>query len=559
MTTSAVAARDRLRVLLIDDDPSWAYAPFDVISHQFEGRKGSPLPSDLAQRYRSTNKLLPGIWDDEGTGDPRFAECFELWLLDRAEDGKKYRDLSLAVEQEDPASLGALGVLPDIILIDYDLSTRTTGAYDLPEVWAAISPLPLLRLAATSGVPPEEDASPMPANPGRELDRRGCYIGGLIAATFALHPCVPYPTTSKNNDHVGYDGQFFEWLLNDQFLDVWRERGGGKPRMVPVLRKAVTNLRRRLSDLIRSGAVLVSPDDLLALSEGKVDESFVLRTRSRYGPKRYPIRALFLDVDADQISQHASSWAVALLAIALGESGKSANDDYKDAKNLAKQVWETYQSTDFLERHRLSHLSHLASLNELTPEEEAKLASLREHFHVRDDGNGERCHERVCTVDSAGCSGRAKRWASLFLMVRLSQFAADAARKWQAIKGTLTASPAISAGEIRRNDIFLALFPCPAEPITISGVTLTEQWQGGVLDKLGKADKRIDSNGNNRDQCIKVTDVMKGHPWDSGVRPKQWGLKAGERRLLQMYAFDRGFEDRSKWPWSSKFGKLGDE
>jgi hypothetical protein len=97
---------DRIRVLLIDDNPTFL---------------------ELEKRVDGERVPVPVI-HDQGTGElerPELSELFELRWLASAGEAREFRDVSLAVAAVSPKALGKYGWVPEIVCFDYALTLDT--------------------------------------------------------------------------------------------------------------------------------------------------------------------------------------------------------------------------------------------------------------------------------------------------------------------------------------------------------------------------------------------------------------------------------------------------
>src|SRR3954464_1859151 len=91
---------NKIRILIIDDKPVYAYPTPDAFNHY-------PVVSD----------------DSDYNTLPELNKCFEVQWLQSPEDTKEYRDFCLEYEDQfGSVSLGQSGYVPEIILFDYALS-----------------------------------------------------------------------------------------------------------------------------------------------------------------------------------------------------------------------------------------------------------------------------------------------------------------------------------------------------------------------------------------------------------------------------------------------------
>lgn len=545
---------DRIRVLLIDDNPEFAFVRPEFVPEQWPS-EGAPAPPTAGQLTQHTQRVI-GVYSRH---DPRLAPHFEAQLLESAEAAKEYRDLCLRLETLGPRALGEHGWIPEIILVDYDLSQGQFTPADLGFAWPRVSPLFRLReQVARMGLTPPGGKGTRPDIDVAfgERDRSGCYAGGLIAASLAAHPCVPIPTTVQSDDQVGRDTLVFEWLLRDQFFDAWRNRGGKDPDMREVVAAGVQNWRRRLEEQVQAGDVLISLADLARASESAEISTLGLHVESRYCRRHLPLEGLFVDVPVEMAPATARDWAQRLLQTVLGGP---FGGDYAKGRELASALLARYDSLDFIDRYRLSDLFEEDNLPE---EDDAERTNLLRRFGVSGSGAKAKCTENTLDLETVKrgrgkYSERARRWAALFVMVHLSERATSAAAKWtdickaNAIRKEETV-PEMLTTDIGLLDVYLALFPCPEQPVKITQDKMHQTFLLR-LRRIGEAELMRPDDPSEKsgfwDLALKISDVLDGQDWnhEEGI----YGLLPGERRLLQAFASDLGFA-RDQWPtWLS--------
>jgi len=130
---------------------------------------------------------------------------------------------------------------------------------------------------------------------------------------------------------------------------------GSSPSWHDIIPRAVPNLRHRLEALAKANIIRISLDDLLSLCK---DGSYpVLTVTSRYGRRRYPVTALFID---GSVEPH--EWATTLLCQMWEQSGETMSGfeqtlkDLNAGRDLAKKLWDVYCSPRVDNRVRLSSL-----------------------------------------------------------------------------------------------------------------------------------------------------------------------------------------------------------
>lgn len=541
---------EKIRVLLLDDNPS---------------------SLNLIEEIDNMDFAFPQI-SDSATTDfsmPELNEFFELRWIASAAEAREFRDLSLLVSRTTPEALIREGWIPEIFCFDYAL----TGL-DIPigqrffpdELKNRLSPLSNLRRYVTSTSLATPEFSNLPhVNVAKGDDNYGCFAGGLIFTAFSDHPCGPVALTAKGNEKTaGTEASFFEWMLENEVHGTFKRKGRASPQWRELIPDGITVLRNRIEELARGSIIRVSLDDLIALAASGKHE--VLTIRSRYGLRRLPVRALFLDYKPPQREEAARSWAAGVLhKIFSGtEAGfKLTLEDFIQGRNLARILWTAYDSDDFGKRTRLSELlarDENEDDEKLTAEEQSELEELKRYFDVEDVEARSMCGAHYVDIRNERFSDRQKRWAALIIIVKLLARAAKVRHKLQGDRtpeGKQSGYDYTIYQPLQAADVYLALFPLARDPLILpfhAGRDPGSQW-GKPLTRFDDPRRGPSLRTNWGNIALKVYDVLNGLPWiEDAQQPKDtwtYGLMPGERQVLQHFAHSIGFGD-DEWEKDSQ-------
>jgi hypothetical protein len=537
---------DRLKVVLIDDEPE-------------------TLCGDPFYRYEdSLGELKP---------------FFDVRFLVTIEEAREFRDLSRAVQQQNPFALQSEGWVPEVIVCDYMLrGTDEPLEQRLPpeEPLMHISPLPRLsQFVKTTliGYPPEtekfEDAKISP-----DEESYGCFAGGLLFLTFADHPCSLVTRTKRMpSDLKGTHTEFFQWLLENDFriftgksarsnqLWQWLKPTIPKPlEWTDVLNIALPRLRDRLEGLAFQGSVAISLDDLMGLaSETSVE---ALTIESCYGIRRFPVRGLFADYGSDQWQTEAQDWASHVLGALLSSlidpnrdkfraTAKEEFGNYlrelKDAITLTEKLWEAYWQRDL--RHQRYELASLAEKYKQGEKiDEVHLNELLSSFRhtpldpdiLKKKKAQPELDKNVCEIRLGSCSDMSKRLSALMMIAKLIEFVNSAeANRRRELPGSPTLSQNLDL-RVNSDDVYAALFPLPKDPLHLPRVNDAHGWQK-ALAKLNDT-RFLSAKGDYyRNLGVNIDDVLDGEEWrESDNGPSTHGIRPTERQLLQWYLLSAG-------------------
>lgn len=516
------ASHDKIRILLVDDMPDG-------------------LPQDLG-------------WPHPRNGPPQmdvdYDEWFDFRWVATPEEACEYRDLSWLVGQHEPETLNHRGWLPELLVVDYALTqdTRTVADRvahaDSRESWVArLSPLPALReCAARNALIEDSREKRFSVTPRAGSEYWGCFIGGLLMTTFSDHACAPLTVTRYNQTTLGEqcpDAKFFEELMEVQSSGLLHATGlSASPTWRDIIPRGMRRLRQRIVALARANMIQISLDDLLSLADDGNHE--ILTVSSRYGRRRYPIQGLFIDNKDDPQQwarrQMEEAWA------SVYSSGKAGRDQHSggafeelaEASKLARSVWAAYVDKDtFAKRERLSELEALREETQsprgdgpvsrkkqptLTSDQTKTLEDLKHYFAV----DGSQCGKFADVLDDR-YSTKARRWAALFLVVRVLYARVHAvvvshARRSRA--HTSQIADVLANLPLNLKDVYLALFPLPRRPVALP-------WHKGDVSSAWRSDLLKIS--------VDVTRILNGE----GIEPK-------ERRILRMYAESVGADGEER-------------
>jgi hypothetical protein len=538
---------ERIRVLLIDDNPPWAMRAVSRLRDR--------LPETVVSTLSTTELHATEIPAISVEDDRVFERCFDLRWLDSAEAAKEFRDLSSLLARTHPEELLTTGWVPEIVCFDYALTGFNPSARVIPEsLRPFVSPLPRLRERVLELGLETLPEIPIPSSGAKPNDDNlGCFAGGLILSTFADHPVAAVATTRKGPETLkDTEAAVFEWFLNWEFFGTFDRKGRPKPDWKLLLSEGAANLRARIQNMVRARAIRTSIEDLLALSDSEEIDGLTLRIYSRYGLRHLPVPGLFVDHPPETRATEANAWARVVLrelfSITDGRDPLVNLSAFREGRQVTDALWHAYTSDLVDDRYRLSELARDES--KLNDTDRDELERLRKQFEVTDSG---RCRRHVVELRSFDCSDAAKRWAVLFMIVRLEATAAAARRKWELWCHELefVSAPRHTFASVQQADVWLALFPIPSTPVTIRDPYTTFS----VILKRLKADESSEIppslNGKWGNLTVLPADVLEGKQWfeSNSVPDDHWtyGLRRGERHILQMYAEDIGLPD-SDWP-----------
>lgn len=339
---------DRLNLLLLDDQPF--------------AKKASTGVAQLRREGASSN------WREA------LDRCFKLWWLQHPDEMRQYYYLVRAIKGRRIQTLGELGLLPELVVFDFAL-TSVAGYPATLENRKDTNPLPQLVDAATRLGCPEvmirREPLPDPRENGYPVgtDRFGCYAGSLINLELCDLPCVGIPTTQY---HQKAETFFFEWFLDRPLHGLFDSKSRTGATWDSLLHDGLPFLRAMLVDRMRAGTVRVSLHDLLHLihdppSPVTIQEQAIQIT-SIYGRRSLSLEALFFDrVHPDPTDEEARPEDRREEILAFSQSCLEAvfegiqsgaqrlvQSELEAAINLAERFQSTYLSEIFEERLRLS-------------------------------------------------------------------------------------------------------------------------------------------------------------------------------------------------------------
>lgn len=547
-------AVEKIRVLLLDDNPS---------------------SLKLIQYIDGVRCEFPQVSDSATTDDPmpELDQFFDLRWLASAAEAREFRDLSLLVSRTTPEALIREGWIPEIFCFDYALTGDDTpiGERFFPEkLTHLLSPLPNLRryVAACNLSQPESSNVPH-VDVAKNDDNYGCFAGGLIFTTFSDHPCGPVALTRKGSTKTaGTEASFFEWMLENEAHSTFKRKGRPEPQWRELIPDGIRVLRSRIEELARGSIIRVSLDDLIALTVSGKHE--VLTIRSRYGVRRLPIPALFLDYKPWQREDATRSWAAGVLDnIFSGAEGgfKLTLEDFIQGRELAQILWTAYDSDESVKRVRLSELlSKQSGRNQpdtLTDEEESELEKLKSHFGVRVVEARSMCGANYVDIRNERFTDRQKRWAALIIIMQLLARSVKVRNKLEGMRSPDAKQPGYDYSlcqPLSAADVYLALFPVARDPLILpfhDGTDPGAKWSKPLnrLDDDRHAPSARNDPRNWGSIALRVNDVLNGFAWreDPQQPTNGWtyGLMPGERQVLQHFAHSIGFGD-DEWEKDSQ-------
>jgi len=500
---------------------------------------------DKPDSLLSNNPSLPAV---PAVTVPGWEHLFEVLWLATLDEARDFRDAFRTICLRSPAAVGERGVIPEILLFDYAMNEETVPVRSRVRAGMAgyQKGSPLFRLENPPGgmetVGPLHSVKPTSTE---KADNDGCYGGGLLLEAFFGHPCVPVPTTRWGHAKTkGTEAAVFEWLLERDAGKEFEEKGRPEPKWTDVIPYALPRLRRRIAQLHDSRAVDLSWEDLSRLGNVKR-----LRMWSRFGLRKLPTDAIFLDYSDEDRTSEIKKWAAARLdsllkrTVRMSEDMPRAREEPNEGMRMADEIWKVYDSDLPLRREDLA-------LDEAAASEEEK-----QYFGLVATATGAKITKQVCTLEteSEATSPRSIRWAVLFLVIRLYAHKVRALQEFQehyAKTGFFFPRP---VKEVTAKDVWLALFPNPSE-YPANGDFSSKF--GYLLRRLNSKDDRPEmpaAAGDRGNLCIAIEHLIDGKRWhvDPGVPKNQWtfGLIEGEEEILRTYARDRGLNGSDGSPF----------
>jgi len=480
-------ATDRIRILWIDDREEMdgypeAHLPqefdewFEIVHHS---------PSKLPMSYRSAKEFMP---------------CLQKFWFGKNRD-----------------------ILPaEIIATDYNLAKRA-GLTVLDQTDEEID-----RDLLGDDIAESAGSASTSAGSTRSVNFEGLLISLFYGTLTYRHPSAIVPMTRYLSE-MPYEVETLHALV-EPFLGVDFQYIGLEDRKwVSIAKEGVKHLRRRIEKLYEAGDIVVSPSDLMMLTESA--RHAVLTVRSPFATRRMPVQGLFVDVPEAERDKKIQDWAKSLLALVGCE-------DLTQAQELAAMVWGAYNNNQLIEdRKNLSLL--YASRADGKDVDEAELERLNQLFGVE----GKKCKANCVDITSGDYSDRVRRWAALLvilnLLKRLIQIKNCVEKHVSRATGMSINNP--DGPVLTVDDLYLALFPAPRSPLIVP-------WhEGKYIDKSSgwvKALTRWKDRETGENLSLHVPDVLAGEGW----LPKgPHGLRASERLILQGFALDDDELTESDW------------
>lgn len=285
---------DRIRVLLIDDEPEHLQGDWKVNNKRI---RGTQLPG-----FRSPDSTS-GSKEDRDSANV-IINSFELRWVASVREARIFRDLSRQVQFRTPEQYRRCGWFPEIVVFDYAMSGNEKTVLErldkakLPlELAEELSPLPSLKRLVGEDYEDIIGKCPQPPSTGQTLrqDNMGLYCGGLISTLFGNHPSVPVALTRKgSNKTVGTPAAFFEWFIEKESGGTFQRKGKPLPSWLELLGEGAFALRVRIRELVIAGLIRVSLHDLLELSENGTSPT-IIHIDGGLSRRGLPLAGLFLD------------------------------------------------------------------------------------------------------------------------------------------------------------------------------------------------------------------------------------------------------------------------
>lgn len=279
----------------------------------------------------------------------------------------------------------------------------------------------------------------------------------------------------------------------------------------------------------------------MALIDNPQHETITIH--SPYATRRLPVQGLFVDVPTEKRDEAIRSWASSMI------EQVASWDELRQAKELADTLWEFYNNNDLMfKREQLSVL--------LSEDPQTDLpADLRNTFEPIRNSKLDRCTQNCFDIRSGDYSPLARRFAALEVILRLLKRCILARKRVEQMhmesdyKSEALLSP--DKPIMHAADVFMALFPVPATPLTLfwhKGQALdgSDGWSRSLMDLN---DSRNPTTGIKRvgNLALKISDVLSGKDWS--LEYKTYGLLPSERHILRCMALSD--EELSLEDWQS--------
>jgi len=522
-------AHDRIAILIIDDRPEGLYQIHD----------------DPVLNY-------PDV-------PPELSHLFEVGWIASPGEGRQYRDICRSISHRNPRTLGQLHVVPEIIVADYALLDDRRSVRQRfparPEIVERVSPLSALkRVAVSLGI----EVSESQEWPGSidDRDTTGCFLGGLLLATFADHPSCAISLSAWTQDqlehkHAGY----FEWLLEEDSQGALLADGRFEGGWQVVFDRMLPRLRKRIEKLIAGRVVVPSLYDLLALATDK--EHSIVTLDSKYCRKQYPVDGLFGDIPVKDRRNEVRDWASRIVT-SITSHWKAGHQVLEDgigigdlefARALTDRLWDAWLDEEMTDGF-LELSTRLAKGDPI----DDRLGQLKSLYGVKSRGEGyvatNHCVDlRYPDYGKVLTQPLGRRWTVLFIVVKLLQCRWIATRRYREAANARdnsekawdsdnwsSAFQILPFSEIglTADDVYFALFPRPADPLPLP-------WHADKKDIEGSSWGRVLER---LPQRLKLKHLLEGLDWNPET--SEYGITTAERFLMQTYAEAIGF-GRDKW------------
>lgn len=362
----------------------------------------------------------------------------------------------------------------------------------------------------------------------REVNFEGLLISLFYGTLTFKHPAAIVPMT-RYLSKMPTEAETLHTLV-EPFLGVdFQYIGLEDRRWESILKEGTKHLRNRIADLYKSGDIVVSLTDLIALSEGHEGHN-VLTILSPHASKSLPLEGLFIDISDSDKTSHIQEWSNRLL------SSHITQDQYILANQLHKTIWSTYNNDLLINEHAEFSQLHL------TDQSNPKYEKLKNTYQLSKTDRGDsafQCMGSQCIdIKNAKIPSKTKkedkstrRWAALFLIMRLlkrilvfmNEIPMDRTTREGGIK-TQSLHPSFE-----EDDILLLLYPVPTSPFPLPWHIEDAKARG---NKKGAWHKWMKDNLG-----LTPKDILDGS-----------GLTIGERQVLQgiVIAKDVEFGDSPK-------------
>lgn len=439
---------------------------------------------------------------------------------------------------------------PEIIAMDYNLRKWLDAKVVVTKKQSKMPSYLKSGVSKHSGVVDENSSSG--ENREWKAGFEGLVLGIFTSSLLHQHPIGIVPMTNYGDLLENIPEVRALHLISKEILHIDYSKFGvsGEDRSWDkVLRKGVKALRVRIENLYEDGQIILSPSDLMALSEDA--NHGILTISSTHVERRLPVQGLFIDAPEEERDEAIRKWAKDLMSTVMVDC-----EELKQAQELAGQVWDAYNNNKLVEERR--NLSLLAARIDAGKEiDETEYERLSEIFGV----HKKKCKSGCVDIFSGDYSARVRRWAALFvtcnMLKRLILIKKRIETHVQKTTGRAADIPDIPI--LNTDDLFLTLFPVPNAPLVFpwhKGENPAHNSATWTTEMLRWKDK-IQYTKKKGDLALSLSDLLAGECWNTEDPIEgPHGLTDSERLVLQGFAFEESDLCKSDWKSYDKANKV---